>query len=309
MGDALPRRAELPVHETDQWFRILAESTSTAIFVYQADRVLYVNPACEELTGYSAEELLATRPGDIAAPEFQELMRERAAARLRGEPAPKRYEVRIFTKDGRERWFDMTSAVIELADGEPVALATAVDITDRKLGEERLRAIVEGTSSTTGTDFLRSLVRHLADALGMQYALVSEVVDETFTRVRILALWEIDDYSPPFEYDLHGTPCEHVVGRQISFHPSGVWRLFPEDRWVVETRIESYIAVPLFDRTHRPLGHLAVMSTSPVHDDVPAQSILKIFAARAAAEIERKLTEEALAQEKELRPGDPRLDW
>jgi diguanylate cyclase (GGDEF)-like protein/PAS domain S-box-containing protein len=300
VGDALPRRAELPVHETDQWFRILAESTSTAIFVYKADRVLYVNPACEELTGYSAEELLATQPGDIAAPEFQEVMRERAAARLRGEPAPKRYEVRIFTKDGRERWFDMTSAVIEMEDGEPVALATAVDITDRKLGEERLRAIVEGTSSTTGTDFLRSLVRHLAGALGMQYALVSEVVDETASRVRILALWEIDDYSPPFEYDLQGTPCEHVVGRQISFHPSGVWRLFPEDRWVVETRIESYIAVPLFDRTRRPLGHLAVMSTSPVHDDVPAQSILKIFAARAAAEIERKLTEEALAQEKEL---------
>ena len=42
------------------------------------------------------------------------------------------------------------------------------------------------------------------------------------------------------------------------------------------------------------------MSTSPVGDDLPALSILKIFAARAAAEIERKLTEEALAQEKEL---------
>ena len=208
MRQALPSRAELPVHETDRWFRILAESTSTAIFVYRADQVLYVNPACEELTGYSSEELLAMLPGEIAAPEFQELLRERAAARLRGEPVPNRYEVRILTKDGRERWFDITSAIIELEDGEPVALATAVDITERKLGEERLRAIVEGTSSTTGTDFLRSLVRHLAGALGMEYAFVSEVADEAVTRVRLLALWEIDDYSPPFEYDLRGTPCE-----------------------------------------------------------------------------------------------------
>ena len=300
VGQVLPGQAELPVDENDRWFRILAESTSTAIFVYRADSVLYVNPACAELTGYSSQELLAMKPGDMAAPEFQELLRERAAARLRGQPVPNRYEVRIFTKDGRERWFDMTSAYIAIDDGEPVALATAVDITDRKLGEERLRAIVEGTSSTIGADFLRSLVRHLAGALGMEYASVSEVCDQTVTRVRMLALWEIDHYSPPFEYDLRGTPCEQVVGRQISFHPSGVWQLFPEDRWLVATRIESYIAVPLFDRAERPLGHIAVMSTSPVGEDVPALSILKIFAARAAAEIERKLTEDALAKEKEL---------
>ena len=114
MRQALPSRAELPVRETDQWFRILAESTSTAIFVYAADRVLYVNPACMELTGYSSQELLAMEPGEIAAPEFQEMMRERAAARLRGEPVPKRYEVKILTKDGRERWFDFTSAVLDL---------------------------------------------------------------------------------------------------------------------------------------------------------------------------------------------------
>ena len=300
VGQVLPGQAELRVDENDRWFRILAESTSTAIFVYRADSVLYVNPACSELTGYSAQELLAMKPGDMAAPEFQELLRERAAARLRGQPVPNRYEVRIFTKDGRERWFDMTSAYIAIDDGEPVALATAVDITDRKLGEERLRAIVEGTSSTIGADFLRSLVRHLAGALGMEYASVSEVCDQTVTRVRMLALWEIDHYSTPFEYDLRGTPCEQVVGRQISFHPSGVWQLFPEDRWLVATRIESYIAVPLFDRAERPLGHIAVMSTSPVGEDVPALSILKIFAARAAAEIERKLTEDALAKEKEL---------
>ncbi len=301
LGKAFSNRGELPVHETDHWFRILAESTSTSIFVYKADRVLYVNPACEEATGYSAVELLAMAPWEIATPDLQPALRERVQARLRGDAGvPNRFEVSILTKDGRERWFDVTSATMALGNGEPVALQTAVDVTDRKLGEERLRAIVEGTAATTGTDFLRSLVRHLAGALGTEYAFVSEVANEEASRVRLLALWEVDDYRPGFEYDLKGTPCERVVGREICFLPSGVWKLFPEDRWIVETRIESYIAVPLFDRANRPLGHMAVLSTSPVGEDVPALSILKIFAARAAAEIERKLTEEALAQEKEL---------
>ena len=178
MRQALSSRAELPVHETDRWFRILAESTSTAIFVYRADRVLYVNPACEELTGYSSEELLPMLPVGDRRPGFRRRCSASASppgcAAIRRSPTATRS--RILTKDGRERWFDFTSATIELEDGEPVALATAVDITERKLGEERLRAIVEGTSSTTGTDFLRSLVRHLASALGMEYAFVSEVV-------------------------------------------------------------------------------------------------------------------------------------
>jgi diguanylate cyclase (GGDEF)-like protein/PAS domain S-box-containing protein len=306
--------AGLSVCESDRLFRTLAESTSTAIFVCRGDRVLYVNPAGEEITGYSAAELLG-EPWDLFVPaEVRPGLRERAAARLRGEPTPERYETRILTKDGRERWVDVTAAVILLDDGEPAALATAVDVTERKqaevalressarleLGEERLRAIVEGTSSATGADFLRSLVRHLGEALGMEYAFVSEIADEAMTRMRLLALWQKDGYHEPFEYDLRGTPCEQVVGRQLSYLPTNVWRLFPDDRWIVDTRIESYIAVPLFDRGGRPLGHMAVLSTQPLSGDVPALAILKIFAARAAAEIERKLAEEALAKEKEL---------
>jgi diguanylate cyclase (GGDEF)-like protein/PAS domain S-box-containing protein len=292
--------AGLPLRETDQWFRILAESTSTAIFVYRADRFLYVNPACEALTGYSAEELLERVPWDLTPPEAQDFFRDRAAARLMGERVPDRYETCIVAKDGRERWLDLTAAVVVLDDGEPAVIGTAVDVTERRLGEERLRAIVEGTSSTTGTDFLRSLVRHLAGALGMEYSFISEVADEGVTRMRLLALWEVDGYSEPFEYSIRGTPCEHVVKGQPGYYPADVWRLFPEDRWVVETRIESYIGVPLFDRAGRPLGHMAVMSTQPLPEDLPAMSILKIFAARASAEIERKLAEEALAKEKEL---------
>ena len=73
MAQALSSRTELPVHETDRWFRILAESTSTSIFVYRQDQVLYVNPACEALTGYSSEELLSMPPWAFSAPETRVL--------------------------------------------------------------------------------------------------------------------------------------------------------------------------------------------------------------------------------------------
>lgn len=140
MKQILPREAKLPVRWTDQLFRTLAESTTTAIFVCREDRVLYVNPACEELTGYSAEELLGESSWDLVVPpELRPALRDRATARLRGEPVPERYETRILTKEGREKWIDLTAAVIVLDDGEPAALATAVDVTERKQAEVALR--------------------------------------------------------------------------------------------------------------------------------------------------------------------------
>ena len=50
---------------SQEWFRVLAEATSTAIVVIR-ERLLYVNPACEVLTGYSHEELMALGdPGEL----------------------------------------------------------------------------------------------------------------------------------------------------------------------------------------------------------------------------------------------------
>lgn len=64
---------------------------------------------------------------------------------------------------------------------------------EHKRAAESLRAIIEGTASVTGGDFFRSLVGHLAAALQVRYAFVTECTDATMTRVRTLALVEDDN--------------------------------------------------------------------------------------------------------------------
>ena len=51
-----------------------------------------------------------------------------------------------------------------------------------------LRAIVEGTARGTGEVFFHSLVRHLATAIGVDYAFVAEFAGKR-TRVRTVAYW------------------------------------------------------------------------------------------------------------------------
>ncbi len=126
-----------PLRESEQWFRTLAETTSTAIFVYR-DTFLYVNRACAELTGYDAAELLGLEVWRVAHPDFQPAVRERVEARLAGGAPSPAWELKILRKDGTERWMDINIGMVEM-DGVPAAMATAVDITERKQSELALR--------------------------------------------------------------------------------------------------------------------------------------------------------------------------
>ncbi len=178
-------------------------------------------------------------------------------------------------------------------------VGSMVDVSEQKRVEKALRAIAEGISSSTGVNFFRSLVRHLASALGVKYALVAEVTDEKQERVRTVAVWTGDDYAKNFKYALAGAPCENVVGKSLCLYPSGIQEQFPDDAILKEMRAESYLGTPLMDSNGRPLGILAVLHTEPMADEYDLRSILNIFAARAAAELERKRTEEALLQSEE----------
>jgi hypothetical protein len=53
-----------------------------------------------------------------------------------------------------------------------------------------LRAVVEGTAGGTGKEFFRSLVRHLAEAIDVHNATVTEF--QAPPHGRILAIWERD---------------------------------------------------------------------------------------------------------------------
>ncbi|MCI0638439.1 MAG: sigma 54-interacting transcriptional regulator [Gemmataceae bacterium] len=164
-----------------------------------------------------------------------------------------------------------------------------------------LRAIVEGTAQNTGEEFFRALVRHLADALGVQNALVAEFASSE-TRVRTLAWWKMDRLAPNIEYDLAGTPCEDVVRGKLCHHPAGVARKFPTDAVLVEMGIESYLGVPLIAPDGRHLGHLCIFDPRPMPEEPRNLLIFRIFAARATAELARlRLEQEHAASEQRFR--------
>ena len=156
-------------------------------------------------------------------------------------------------------------------------------------GRDLLRTVAEGTAGVVGDEFLRCLVRHVALAFDARFAFVAEATDPNGEHVRVVSGWYDGDWmDEPFEYGTRGKPCALVVERAVVAFPEALTTRFPEAKPAIDMGLESYLAVCLraADGTH--LGHVAVMDARPMEagdDDVAA---MRIFASRAAAELERR---------------------
>jgi signal transduction histidine kinase len=160
--------------------------------------------------------------------------------------------------------------------------------------------IAEGTAGMVGEQFFQCLVKHLAHAFRADVAFVAEILPDDSGRARFLACWEGEELvAEPADYALEGTPCAEVGAANVVCYPEGVRERFPHDEMVVELGLDSYLAVALRDSNGGHLGHLGVLAAAPLYPDEEKLAAMRIFAARAAAELERRRHERAL-HEREL---------
>jgi formate hydrogenlyase transcriptional activator len=156
----------------------------------------------------------------------------------------------------------------------------------------------EAVSGKTGEAFFHALVGYLARALPADYVFVAALQADG-QRVATLAVHAGTGEGAAFEYDLAGTPCSDVVTRQVCSYPTGVQKLFPEDKMLVEIGAEGYVGCPMTDSSGRCLGLLCAVTAQPLENPKLAEALLSIFAARAGTELERKNYEDALAHSEE----------
>jgi two-component system NtrC family sensor kinase len=169
----------------------------------------------------------------------------------------------------------------------------------RTLAEAALRSITASTARVRGEDFLRLLVRDLGQALDVRYVIAGRVIDlDDGEGIRTLAVWGGADYLPNMDYSLRHTPCQDVTEQCMCFHPSGIQAAYPQDALLVDLQAESYIGMPMIDTEGQTLGILSAIDVKPMSEDkrLLALSLLSIFAARGAAELQHQDREHQLEE-------------
>ncbi|NJL90579.1 MAG: PAS domain S-box protein, partial [Coleofasciculaceae cyanobacterium SM2_1_6] len=204
-------------------------------------------------------------------------------------------EFRVMHPDGSIHFLRAFGLVQRDTNGSPQKMiGVNLDITDRKRQEQSLRLIMEGTAAKTGEAFFKSCVQYLAQALEVWYAFIAEFADPEKSVATTLAFWSNNDFRDNFSYQILGSPCENIQ-EVLCLYAHSVQSLFPENQDLVNRQVESYAGLPILDAGGDALGLLVVMDTKPMIQDIETQSaILKIFATRAGAEMERMQAEEAV---------------
>ncbi len=164
--------------------------------------------------------------------------------------------------------------------------------------ELAFRPVVEATADKAGLDFMRHLVKNLAQSLNVEHAFVAEFAGAA-DMVQTIAFWSGDDWRPNVTYSLAGTPCERVVAGELCLYKDDVQHLFPADSDLSALNARSYLGVPLRGAQGQTLGHLATLDTRPMMEDPRGLALFDVFANRARVEMERLHAESVLVRARE----------
>lgn len=137
---------------TDAKYRILFENAVETIMVIQNQKIKVANPMAQELTGYSAQELLSMSILDLISPQDCMGIIVFHKKQLMGEKDHVKQEFRMVKKNGETRWVEFDGIKIRW-NNHIAILNFMVDVTDRKKAvddlkksEEKYRQLTEDAS-------------------------------------------------------------------------------------------------------------------------------------------------------------------
>ena len=124
--------------DSEAKYRRLIDKSPDGIMIHRDGVIRFINPAAMRMFGYvSAAQGVGQPMLGFIAPDQRELVAERVAARMRGEPVPELVEIEVLRPDGNRFWVAAAASVIDW-EGSPSMLVSFVDIS-----EQRRRAAAE----------------------------------------------------------------------------------------------------------------------------------------------------------------------
>ena len=257
------------------------------IWMNASGDIFQVNEMACKMSGYSKKELtgkhiIDLNPTPVAAdfPAYWQRLKKEKKVTI---------ETTHKHKNGSLYDIEITSNYIEY-DGQEFSCTLVRDLRKKKLEEELLRIISEATSSLIGKDFFIELAKHITFTLSMKYALITECANNEKTRLRTLCYVHGNEVLDNIEYDTREIPCEIIMRGEDFFMARDVEKYFPKEKG-----IESYVGVPILSPLNgEVIGHIIAVDPNPVTASNNQTAVLKIFASRAGAEMERMKVQDEL---------------
>jgi PAS domain S-box-containing protein len=276
--------------------RQILDNTTAVVYVKDREgRFLFVNRHFLRVFQLEEAAVIGRRGQDLFPPAIA-AAHEYNDRRVLAADAAIEFEETAPLADGEHTYLSSKFPLRDRAGQTYAVCGISTDITERKRTETALRKVALGISAVTGHEVFAEIVRHLAETLDADLVFFSTPKADCPGRLQTLAVWCDGRLMEPMEYELAGSPCEHVVGQAFRYIPAEVARRFPGEALLIELGMDSYAGYPLFDSAGRAIGLLAVLRRGPLPDPEFTEAMLRIFSVRATTELERLSAETARRQ-------------
>ena len=157
LATSAARQQDFPllVADVQDGFYSMLEGLATPVLLHRQGSILYANQAMLSLTGYSLAALQALPYEELTHPESRECLRQRLAARLRGETTQTRFESCLQSATGQRCWVEQAVGMLPV-DGQAALLDTYVSLNERRKNEAQqmhmrqvLAQIIDGSPVPT----------------------------------------------------------------------------------------------------------------------------------------------------------------
>ena len=288
--DITDRKQQQQAREkSEEKYQLLFEHAYDAIIILRDDVVVDCNLSTLKMFSVSPGQMLGLGPeklsparqpdGEPSAPRIQKILRGVA------DGGSRQLQWRFQRPDGS--CFDAEINFSQVAIGdEKLVQAIVRDVTDRKRILDAIQHIAAGVCGETGKRFFEQMVLQLQKLFAASYVFIG-LLDAAKHSVFTYSVCADGRIVDNISYSLDGTPSDQVVGKETCIFADSVRQKFPQDALLQQIHAESYIGTPLFDSRSRPIGLIAILDKKKLRETDHYYDTLHIFAARAAAEIER----------------------
>ena len=160
----------------------------------------------------------------------------------------------------------------------------------RKKAETAIQRITSGVSAAIGEQFFPAITSALCDILdahSVGVGLLHSNQTASGESIDMLAFFRNGEFVTNAQYGLQDSVLAGVVAKDGECYPRHIQDSFPEDMMLKEFDVQAFVGIPLYDSENRVKGLLFSMFQHELENSEFTRSVMRIFAGRVEAEIER----------------------
>ena len=208
---------------------------------------------------------------------------------IRGDALEWRAEYRFLRRDGSFADVVDHAVVIRGADGRAVRMVGGMnDITERKRTLVAMMSVAASGAVSNTMEFFQQLTLTMADALGAQAAFVGRVLPDQPLTMRSIAAVLHGKLLENLDYSIAGPSCETLLRDHELEIVDNFAQTDPQSSLLGLLEVKAFAGRLLLNSAGEMLGILFVAFAKPIRQSDFMLSTMRIFAARAAAELERR---------------------